>query len=369
MRLHSPRTSLPFALLPCLLAMAPTAAAMQTQDIEGQVIVVAADGSGDHTTVQAAVDAAPAYSSERVTVLIEPGVYHQPLTIPQSKRNLTLAGASGDPRDVVISCDRAAGTPRPEGGTYGTSGSACTVISGNDVHAYDLTFANTWDRLAHPEIAGTQAVAVRTTGDRLVFGNVRFLGHQDTLYANSPNDATPARQYYYNCYVEGDVDFIFGRGTAVFDGCEIRSLDRGSDSNNGFVTAPSTPAAFAHGFLITRSCFTSDAPHDTVYLGRPWLPSSNPSVQPQVLIRDSWLGRQFKDEGWVAMTADIDWRNYRLREYRNFGPGAHVTDERPQMGDEEAALHTPADFLAGSDGWNPVRPGPPAPPVCLARGR
>ncbi|MFC3550540.1 pectinesterase family protein [Lysobacter cavernae] len=368
MRLRSYRTCLLSALLPGMLAAVPATAA-QPQDLDGPVIVVAADGSGDYTTVQAAVDAAPAYSSQRVTVLIEPGVYPQPLTIPASKPNLTLAGASGNARDVIISCDRSAGTSRPDGGTYGTSGSACVVISGNDTHSHDLTYANTYDRLAHPENTGTQAVAVRTTGDRLVFGNVRFLGHQDTLYANSPSDSVPARQYYRNCYIEGDVDFVFGRGTAVFDGCEIRSLDRGSTSNNGFVTAPSTPAGFAHGFLITRSCFTSDAPPATVYLGRPWVPSSNPLAQPQVLIRNSWLGRQFRQEGWVAMTSNIDWRNYRLGEYRNFGPGALVTIDRPQMDDEEAALHTPQAYLAGNDGWNPVPPGPPAPPVCRARGQ
>jgi pectin methylesterase-like acyl-CoA thioesterase len=62
-------------------------------------------------------------------------------------------------------------------------------------------------------------------------------------------------------YIEGDVDFIFGRGTAVFDGCAIKALSRGSSSNNGYLTAASTadknPCGHAHiahdlGILLRR---------------------------------------------------------------------------------------------------------------------
>lgn len=366
-------TALPLALAGVLTALAasPASSAPVTEENptsdRSTVITVAADGSGDHRSVQDAVDAAPSRSSERVTLRIGPGVYDEPVVIPSSKPNLTLVGTTGDPRDVVITHGRAAGMPRPDGGTWGTSGSASVVISGNDVHAYDLTFENSFLREEHPDITQTQAVAVRTTGDRLVFDNVRFLGHQDTLYANSPDTATVSRQYYRNCYVEGDVDFVFGRGTAVFHGCEIRSLDRGHDTDNGYVTAPSTPPGQEFGFLFTESCFTSDAPAASVHLGRPWVPSSDPDARPRALIRDSWMGRHFKEQGWIAMSSGVDWRGFPLREYANRGPGALVTEDRPQMGDAEAAGHTPRVYLAGSDGWNPVRA--PERPVCTARGR
>jgi pectin methylesterase-like acyl-CoA thioesterase len=325
------------------------------------VITVAADGSGDFTTVQEAVDAA----SPGSTVEIGPGVYREPVVVAVS--DLTLAGATGDPRDVVITYDRAAGLPKPGGGTWGTSGSASVVISGDGVRTRDLTFENSFLREEHPEVTSTQAVAVRTTGDRLVFDNVRFLGHQDTLYANSPDTSTVARQYYRNCYVEGDVDFVFGRGTAVFHGCEFHSLDRGSDTDNGYVTAPSTPPEQEFGFLFTESCFTSSAPAASVYLGRPWVPSSDPDARPRALIRDSWMGRHFKEQGWIAMSSGHDWREFQLREFANDGPGALVTPGRPQMSGAEAAGHTAQAYLAGDDGWNPVRE--PGRPVCTARGR
>ncbi|WP_159942383.1 MULTISPECIES: pectinesterase family protein [unclassified Nocardiopsis] len=374
MRKHPapPRTRLALAsvLVGALTAaLATTSGTASADPRRGPVITVAADGSGDHTGLQAAVDAVPARSPERVTIRIEAGVYREPVVIPSDKPNITLLGATGDPRDVVVTYDRAAGTPKPGGGTYGTSGSASVVISGDDVHVRDLTFENSFERAEHPEITSTQAVAVRTSGDRLVFENVRFLGHQDTLYANSPNADTPSRQYYRDCYVEGDVDFVFGRATAVFDGCEIRSLDRGSDTDNGYVTAPSTPPHQEFGFLFTDSCFTSDAPRGTVYLGRPWVPSSHPDANPQVLIRDSWLGSHLRRApGWVPMSSGTDWRGFRLEEYRNSGPGALVADGRPQMGGEEAARHTARTYLAGADGWDPVR-DTRGRTACTARGR
>ena len=364
------RAFLPFAFAGILSVFAASPALtheVTPMSAQNTVITVAADGSGDHRSVQDAIDAAPSHSAGRVTVRIGPGVYDEPVVIPSSKPNLTLVGTTGDPKDVVITHGRASGMPRPDGGTWGTSGSASAVISGDGVHAYDLTFENSFLREEHPDITSTQAVAVRTTGDRLVFDNVRFLGHQDTLYANSPNTETVSRQYYRNCYVEGDVDFVFGRATAVFHGCEIHSLDRGSDTDNGYVTAPSTPLGQEFGFLFTESRFTADAPAGTVYLGRPWVPSSDPDARPQVLIRDSWMDAHFKEQGWIPMSSGDGWRQFALREYNNRGPGALVTGDRPHMGAAEALGHTAEAYLAGGDGWNPV--GEPRRPVCTARTR
>src|SRR5690606_40285378 len=114
------------------------------------------------------------------------------------------------------------------------------------------------------------------TGDRAVLSGVRFLGNQDTLLVNSPASGVAARSWFERCWVEGDVDFVFGRGTAVFEDCEIRSLDRGSATNNGYVTAGSQDLDIAHGYLFDRCRFTSGAAAGTVHLGRPWHPSGDP---------------------------------------------------------------------------------------------
>nr|BFE82470.1 hypothetical protein GCM10020093_050710 [Planobispora longispora] len=238
-------------------------------------IVVAADGSGNHTTVQEAVNAVPAGNTRPVTILVREGTYKQQVVIPADKPYISLVGDTDDPRKVVLTFDAAAKTPKPDGsGAYGTSGSASYVIGAPDFTARNLTFENSYD-----EVAGgnSQAVAVRTTGDRQVYENVRFIGNQDTLYANTASATAVARQYYRNCYVEGDVDFIFGRATALFHNCVIKSLDRGSaDGNNGYVTAASTEITNPYGFMIYRSHLVGDAPAKTVHLGRPWRRAAPP---------------------------------------------------------------------------------------------
>ncbi|MEN3359881.1 MAG: hypothetical protein V7637_3863 [Mycobacteriales bacterium] len=316
-------------------------------------IVVAADGSGDVASVQAAVDAVPSGNTVPTTILIKRGVYRGLVTIPADKPNLTLLGATGNPRDVVITFDNASGTLKPDGTPFGTSGSATVVIAANDTTARDITFENAFDEAAHPEIANKQAVAVRTTGDRLVFEHDRFLANQDTLYVNSPSTTVGSRQYYLRCEIAGDVDFIFGRGTAVFDRTLIRALSRGSTDNNGYVTAASTPIANQFGFLITHSRIVSDAPPQSFHLGRPWHPSGDVTAIAQVLIRDTWLPTAIKDSPWTDFSG-FSWREARLAEYRNLGPGAAVTADRPQLDGATAAGFTARDYLAGTDGWNPI---------------
>jgi pectin methylesterase-like acyl-CoA thioesterase len=315
--------------------------------------LVAADGSGTHTSVQAAVNAAPAGNASRFTIAIKPGDYYEPVVIPADRPHLTFLGLGGTPAAVRIHYDRANGTARPEGGTYGTSGSASVTIDGNDFIAKNLTFANTFDEAGHPEIANRQAVAVLTRADRLIFDNVRFLGNQDTLYHNSASAAVVGRAYFRGCYVEGDVDFIFGRGTGVFDRCEIRSLDRGSTSNNGYVTAASTMISNPYGYLFTQCDLTSDAPARSVHLGRPWHPSGDVNAIAQVVFRDSNLGAHILDAPWTDMSG-FSWRDARFFEHQNTGPGATINVDRPQLTAAQAAALTPQAYLAGTDGWNPI---------------
>ncbi len=316
----------------------------------GRRIVVAADGSGDVATIQAAVDAVPAGNSEPFAILVRPGRYHGRVVIPADRSHLMLVGLGRDPQDVVITDDRANGTPNPAGGTWGTSGSASVTIDASDLVVRNLTLSNSFDEAAHPEITNRQAVAVLTRGDRLSFEHVRFLGNQDTLYLNSPNVTTVSRAYLRHCYVEGDVDFVFGRGTAVLEHCHLHSLDRGSATNNGYITAASTSLANnPFGFLFAKCHFTATAAAGTVYLGRPWHPSNDPDAVAQVVIRDSHLGAHVQPVPWTDFGV-WPWRDARYFEHRNRGAGAAITPDRPQLTAEQAALYTPRAYLGD---WDP----------------
>jgi pectinesterase len=315
----------------------------------GRLLIV---GAGEAlASIQAAVDAVPSGNTEPVTIAVRPGTYLGQVIVPADKPSITLRGLGRGPADTVIADDRANGTRKPDGTPWGTSGSASVTLSGAGFRAVNLTFANLFDEAAHPEITSKQAVAVLTRADRLVFDRVRFVANQDTLYVNSVDAATVARSYFRGCYVEGDVDFIFGRGTAVFDRCRIRSLNRGS-TPNGYVTAPSTSITNPHGLLFDRCELTSDAPAGTVFLGRPWHPSNDPAAIGQTIIRDSAIGAHIGPQAWSDF-GTWPWLDARFFEFHNRGPGAVVSADRPQLTAAEARDYTAAAFLRGTDGWSP----------------
>jgi pectinesterase len=170
-----------------------------------------------------------------------------------------------------------------------------------------------------------------------IYRNVRFLGNQDTLLANTQ------RQYIANSYVEGTVDFIFGDATAVLNATSIYE----KRSTGGPLTAARTPSGNTYGFLIYKSTIAG-ATNNTTQLGRPWGPTA------QVLFRESSRSATIAtSQPGIDMSGNV-WQNARFFEYKNTGSGATTNSNRPQMSDSTAANYTPQKYLAGSDGWNPI---------------
>lgn len=304
-------------------------------------ITVAADGTGDVRTVQAAVDLVPANNTSTATITVKKGTYSGRVVVPSNKPNIVLVGATGVATDVVITASR------PQN-TDGTEGSATVLLGAKDIEVRHLTIRNDYNEAAN---GASQALALYVKADRQRFRNVRLIGDQDTLLTHGS-----VRAYFYKSYIEGDVDFIYGSGTAVFDNCEIYSSTR-NQSNNGYVTASATPGSRTYGILIVNSRLTGDAGAGTVYLGRPWHPGGDTTANPQVLIRNTSLGAHIRTaQPWTDMSG-FSWKDARLSEYRNTGAGATVNSNRPQMSDATAANYTAQKYLAGSDGWNPVVTG------------
>ncbi|MER7897972.1 pectinesterase family protein [Streptomyces sp. NPDC096046] len=316
-------------------------------------------GHGDFTSVQAAVTAV---AGSGWTLVIAPGTYRETVSVDRSRTEMTWLGAGDGPRDVVIVYDNAAGTPKPDGsGTYGTTGSATTTVRADGFTAHRITFANDFLREEHPEISGTQAVAIKVQGDRSAFHHCRFLGHQDTLYADSNAASLFARQFFSHCHIEGDVDFVFGRASAVFEHCRFRTLNRtdASGAPYGFVFAPSTEADNPHGYLVTRGHVGSDAPDGFYKLARPWVPGSSTTARPMLTVRDTWLGPGIDAVAPYANMRDAHpWQAQRFAEYRNTGPGAHITvpAERPQLTARQARSATRAAWLGDWEPWKTACP-------------
>ncbi|MEU9407445.1 pectinesterase family protein [Streptomyces sp. NPDC048281] len=301
----------------------------------GRTVTVAADGSGDVTTVQAAIDKVPANNTTPVTIAVKKGTYRGVFTVPADKPYVTLKGLGSAASDVVLVQNHGAGTKKADGTTYGTSGSATAFVDGHDFAASNLTISNDYDT---GTVGTGQAVALSLSADRAVLTNVRILGHQDTLLLNDS-----ARAYFQKSYVAGTVDFVFGGGIGVFDRSEIHQLGSG-----GYLTAASTPAARTYGYLFYKSDITGAGTAGTSSLGRPWRQNA------QVLYRESTIGSFVRTaQPWSDMSG-ATWQNARFSEYRNTGAGATVNADRPQLTDSRAADYTPEKYLAGSDGWNPL---------------
>jgi pectinesterase len=301
-------------------------------------ITVATDGSGNYTTIQAAIAAA----SGGTVISVQAGTYHGQVSVPASKPGLTIQGATGTATDVVI-------TGNAPQSTAGTQGSATLLNLAKDSTVKNVTVQNTYGE-------GSQALAVYAGGDRQVYRNVRMLGFQDTFLSWGGTGTSQVRQYVYKSHIEGAVDFIYGNGDLVIDSSTIVSLNRDS-SNNGYLTAAATNASNKYGILITRSTLSSSAAAQTVALGRCWHAGNAADAIGQVLVRDSSLGAHIRQAGaWQDMSG-FSWKTCRFTEFNNSGSGkTQGTSDRPQMSATTAAGYTAQKYLAGSDGWNPVQP-------------
>ncbi|SHH31528.1 pectinesterase family protein [Streptomyces sp. 3214.6] len=311
---------------------------------------VAADGSAQFQTVQAAINAVPTDGNPH-TILINRGTYHEVISVPKTQTNLTIKGATGNAEDVNITYGNAHGTLKPDGTEYGTEGSATASFKAPNLRVESLTITNSFDPAAHSEISPyeTQAVALAATGDRQVYTNVRIIGRQDTVLAKSPAATDQTRQYFRNVYIAGSIDFLFGNATAVFDRANIDL----AAWPGGTIVAPNTDQAKKYGILITNSNIVSKAAANTFYLGRPW--HNTTTAQPQTVIRDSSLPAAITTtQPWTNMTTDYSWQSARFFEYHNLGTGAGVNSNRPQLTDAQAGDYTASKYLAGTDGWNPI---------------
>jgi pectin methylesterase-like acyl-CoA thioesterase len=286
---------------------------------------VAADGSGDFKTVQAAVDAAPANGG---VIYIRPGLYREKLVI--NKDHIQLRGTGSDAAQVVLSYDDSAGT------SGGTTKSASVTVSGNDFYAGNLTMENTFSRTRPLTQEGSQAVALRISGDRSVLRNVRFLGFQDTLYATDK----PSRQYFADCYIEGNVDFIFGDARAYFENCEIHSLAHAVV----YITAQSKlHGDELSGYVFDHCRLTADPDAKVIYLGRPWRAYATVFFLNTVMERiapEGW--HEWEHDGKPSLPTAF------YAEYKSSGEGANPA--RRQLSDAERKQFELTTFF---DGWNP----------------
>jgi len=294
-------------------------------------LVVATDGSGQFTNVQAAINAVPQNTSPTnwCMILIKPGVYKELIYVQREKNFICLAG--GDPEKTILTYDLYANMRGPDGKPIGTFRTPSTVIDADNFVAENLTFQNS----AGPK---GQALAVRLDGDRMIFRNCRFLGWQDTIFCDH------GRQYFTNCYVAGAVDFIFGAATEFYDHCHINCLGK------GYITAASTPADHPFGYVFFHCEITGENPEVRSYLGRPW------RAYASVTYLNTEMSSVVRTAGWDNWRDPARETTARYAEFGSTGPGANLPARvkwAHQLTKHEAEAITVEKVIGNPDDWNP----------------
>ena len=318
-------------------------------------IVVAGDGSGEYTGLQAAVDAVPGDGRGTAEILIRPGIYREKVVVHRNR--IRIVAEDG----AVLVWNGCAKDLGPDGQEKGTFLSSTLMVTGHDVEVDNLTIRND---AGDGRLVG-QAVAVYAAGDRGIWRNCRMIAHQDTLFCGPlriPNgtedvgsrcgeaEAVPrvedghltrSRQYFENCYIEGDVDFIFGCYRCWFENCELFMGSRG-----GWYTAANTNPEQPYGMVFHRCRLTGACGEGEAYLGRPWRSGA------RTVFLECGMDAHVAPEGFADWD-DIRVVTDRCGEWRTAGVRADQRTRHPaqkRLTDREAAEYTVAAVL---EGWQP----------------
>ncbi len=307
-------------------------------DAQVTLLYVNPDGSGDYTTIQAAIDAVG--SGERGIIYIAPGIYEENIysgTKESHGKFISLIGE--DPATTILT----SATNRGDGLKSYLDCAALNVFT-DRFYCENLTIRNTSGNVG-------QAEALFTSGDAHLFKNCRLEGFQDTFKAG-----TNARGYFTDCTISGATDFIYDGGLEWFENCRILCV---KSPNGGYITAPADAALnmtsvfypelsvspFHAGLFLSNCDITAEdgVGEATYYLGRPWKENSG------AMFLNCRLGSHIKAEGWQSWNGNES--SASLFEYKNINADGSLADVSRrasfshQASDGEVEAYINPDFL------------------------
>ncbi|KAK4486000.1 hypothetical protein RD792_008658 [Penstemon davidsonii] len=256
---------------------------------------------GDFTTVQQALNSIPLFNPCRVVITISPGTYKEKIEIPMTMGYVTLEGSGA--AKTIIRWDDTADRIGKNGKPLGTYGSATFAVNAPYFIAKNITFKNK----APPPPAGAtgkQAVALRISADTAAFINCKFIGAQDTLYDHK------GRHYFKNCHIQGSVDFIFGDGLSLYEGCHLHAKAR----TYGALTAQKRESMLEEtGFSFVNCKVTGSG---ALYLGRAWGTFS------RVVFAYTYMDKIITPRGWYNWGDKQREMTVFFGQFKCSGPGA-----------------------------------------------
>ncbi|GMY16964.1 probable pectinesterase/pectinesterase inhibitor 7 isoform X1 [Fagus crenata] len=304
------------------------------------IVTVSQDGSGNFTTINAAIASAPNNTNSSAgyfLIYIRAGFYQEYVSIAKNKNNLLMIGDGIN--QTIITGNRSV----VDGSTTFNSATFAVVAPG--FVAVNITFRNTAGAIKG------QAVALRSGADMSTFYSCSFEGYQDTLYTHS------LRQFYRECDIYGTVDFIFGNAAVVFQNCNIYPRLPISGQFNSITaqgrTDPNqnTGTSIQNSTIRAASDLAANNGTTQTYLGRPWKSYS------LTVFMQSFIDSFINPAGWHEWSGSTGLSTLYYAEYNNTGPGSNTTNRVTWPGYHVinatvAVNFTVSNFILG-DYWLP----------------
>ncbi|EXC21091.1 putative pectinesterase 50 [Morus notabilis] len=260
-----------------------------------KIIRVRKDGSEDFKKIADAIKTIPAWNTKRVIIDIGPGEYHEKVLIDYNQPYVSLVGSSPKDRPTI--------TYGATAKQYGTVDSATVIVLAPYFVAANLIFKNSAPR-PDPYKKDGQALAFRINGDKAAFFNSKFIGFQDTLCDDR------GYHFFKDCYIEGTVDFIFGRGTSLYLNADLFVI---GDKGLTVITAQGRGDRVSTGYSFVHSRIEGTG-NSTTFLGRPW------GDKTKVVYTYTYMSNVIQPGGWSDNSQTS--KNFYYGEYKSVGPGS-----------------------------------------------
>ena len=294
---------------------------------DGEVV----NGIPTYKTVQKAVDSVAADNKERVVILVKEGDYEEHIVVKSPY--ITLIGEDSEKTRIYYD------TKEWKGGDMTLRCAVKIDKTATGFSAENLTIENTYKYVG--DGSNESCDALRNDANETSYVNLRILGYQDTLCANG------GTQYYYKCYIAGNVDFIYGNEPrALFNDCRL-VFRYNAKKNAGYVCAPKTADSANYGLTFNNCQILSEdgCSGNKYMLARPWGQGA------YITWINCYMGKVLKantSNPYADMSPALA-VDARFFEYGSYGPAYAINSFRRQISVKKAEAMTTAEYL----GWNP----------------
>lgn len=209
--------------------------------------------------------------------------------------------------------------------------------------------ARTYNTDVKSKAATERGTAISIESDNTEFKDCVFLGSQDTLYIGGK---FTNHVYFKNCEIEGNTDYIFGSGNAVFDGCELRFAGYSDSAVGGYITAGRSYNYDGYKGYLFRSCAITKADGMLAaegYFGRPW------DVNADITFLNCTLpdAGTIAAEGWTSMNSVLP-ENANFKEYGTVLTDGTAVDTSARVSGTVLADASAVDPIAYFNDWMPT---------------